>query len=343
MKAVSFKQHGDVSVLEYSDFPDPVPGPEEVIVRLRSAALNRLDIWVRNGWPGIKLEYPHIPGADGAGDITAIGQDVTDWSMGDRVVINANLGCGKCDNCLAGMDNLCHEWNLVGETVRGTYAEYIKVHSRQLFRIPEDFEYHRAAAAGLVYQTAWHSLVERGQIRYGETVLIIGSSGGVNTASIQIAKYFNATVIAIGAGKEKTEFARCLGADIVIDRLASPDWVKEVARATDRKGVDIVVDNVGSTFPSSFRALKKGGRLLTVGNTGGPKFEIDNRYIFGKHLTIIGSTMGTRQDFISVMELVTRGKLMVAVDRSFPLADVRAAHLRLEKGQQLGKITLDIS
>jgi len=342
VKATLFHTHGGPEVLEYADFPTPEPKPGEALIRLRAAALNRVDIWVRNGWPGLKLEYPHIPGADGAGEIAGLGDGVTDWNVGDRVVINSNLGCGRCDFCLAGQDNLCRNWHLLGETLRGTYCEYIALPLRQLFKLPAGFDYHAAAAAALVYHTAWHSLVTRAGLKAGETVLVVGASGGVNTASIQIAKYFGAQVIVIGANAEKLSLAESLGADLLVDRSKEEDWSKAVFKATDRRGVDIVVDNVGTTFPLSMRALRKGGRLLTVGNTGGPKFEIDNRFIFGKHLSIIGSTMGTLKDFAEVMSLVTANRLRVPLDRTFPLKDAAAAQSRLEKGEQLGKITLDI-
>jgi len=342
MKAILFHRHGGSEVLEYADFPTPEPKPSEVLVRLRAAALNRLDIWVREGWPGIRLEYPHIPGADGAGEIAALGEDVNGWAVGERVAINANLGCGECDFCRAGRDNLCRGWNLLGETMRGTYAEYISLPARQLFRLPEGFDFHTAAAAGLVYLTAWHSLVVRARLEAGESVLVVGASGGVNTASIQIAKHLGAQVIVVGAGREKLTLAESLGADILIDREKESDWSKAVYAATNKRGVAIAVDNVGTTFPLSLRALAKGGQLLTVGNTGGPKFEIDNRYIFGKHISILGSTMGTLADFAAVMELVTNGKLKVALDRAYPLREARAGQERLESGAQMGKITLDI-
>lgn len=342
MKTILFHKHGGPEVLEYTDFPMPEPGSGEILVRLRAAALNRLDIWVRNGWPGIKLEYPHIPGADGAGEVAALGGGVTGWEVGDHVVINANLGCGHCEFCLSGHDNMCREWKLLGETVRGTLREYIALPAKQFFKLPAKFDFHTAAAASLVYLTAWHSLVVRGELQPVETVLIVGASGGVNTASITIAKHLGAQVIVVGAGPEKLKLAESLGADILIDREKEPDWSKAVYTATHKRGVDIVVDNVGTTFPLSFRAARKGGRILTVGNTGGPKFEIDNRFVFSKHLSILGSTMGTLQDFSDVMSLVASGKLKVALDKSFPLKDARAAMERLESGQQLGKITLEI-
>jgi NADPH:quinone reductase-like Zn-dependent oxidoreductase len=224
----------------------------------------------------------------------------------------------------------------------GTYAEYVAVPAGNLLEIPGEFPATDAAAAALVYLTAWHSLVRRGQLLAGETVLIVGASGGVNTVSIQIAKHFGAQVIVVGSDAGKLRLAQQLGADHLIDR-SQEDWSKAAFLLTEKRGVDIVVDNVGSTFPLSLRALRKGGRLLTVGNTGAPKFEIDNRYIFSKHLSILGSTMGTYKDFADVMALVFAGKLKPVVDRSYPLAEARAAHERLEAGGQMGKIVLNIN
>jgi NADPH:quinone reductase-like Zn-dependent oxidoreductase len=342
MKAILLHQHGGPEVLAYSDFPAPEPGRGEVLVQLQAAALNRLDLWVRSGWPGIRLEYPHIPGADGAGRIAAVGEDVSGWQVGDAVVINSNLGCGSCDFCLAGEDNRCRSWRLLGENIRGTYAEFVTVPARNLHRIPEGFDLRKAAAGALVYHTAWHSLITRAVLRPGESVLIVGASGGVNSASIQIARLAGAVVYVVGSSAEKLAFAGSLGADHLIDRSQEEDWSKTVFHLTEKRGVDVVVDNVGTTYPLSFRAARKGGRILTVGNTGGPKFEIDNRFIFGKHLSILGSTMGTASDFRTVMDLVFAGKLDPPIDSVFPLEDARIAQEKLEQGQQLGKIVLEV-
>lgn len=342
VKAVLFHGHGEPEVLQYTEVPTPEPGPGEVLVRLKAAALNRVDLWVRAGWPGIKLSYPHILGSDGAGEVAAVGAGVTEWSPGDRVVINANLSCGRCEYCLAGRDNQCRDWHLLGETVRGTYAQYVVVPALNLVRLPEGYDEREAAAAGLVFHTAWHSLITRGGVRPGELVLVVGASGGVNTASIQVAKLAGATVYVVGSSAEKLALAESLGADVLVNRAEEPEWSKVVYRLTDRRGVNVVVDNVGTTFPQSFRAAAKGGRILTVGNTGGAKFEIDNRYIFRKHLSILGSTMGTRRDFDQVMGLVFAGRLRPVVDRSYPLEAAGAAQERLAAGDQLGKITLTI-
>ena len=342
MKAVLFHQHGGPEVLEYTDFPTPEPKPGEALIRLRAAALNRMDVLVRNGWPGLKLDLPHINGADGAGEIVEINGATKDLEVGDRVVLNANLGCGSCEFCLAGRDNLCSNWHLLGETIRGTYAEYVCVPVRQLYKLPNDFDFHQAAASALVYQTAWHSLVKRGNLQSGETVLIVGAGGGVNTASVQIAKWLGAQVVMVGSDAHKLAKAESIGADILIDRSKEADWSKAVYLATNKRGVDVVVDNVGTTFMQSLRALRKSGRLLTVGNSAGPKFEIDNRYIFAKHLSIIGSTMSTLADFKEVMDLIVTGKVKPILDTMYPLKDAAAAQTRLWQNENFGKITLDI-
>jgi NADPH:quinone reductase-like Zn-dependent oxidoreductase len=342
MKAILFYQHGGPEVLEYTDFPTPEPGPNEVLIRLDAAALNRLDLWVRDGWPGIRLTYPHIPGADGAGVIAGLGENVIEWKLGDRVVINSNMGCGQCQACLAGLDNRCRKWHLLGESTPGTYAQYIVVPAHQILAMPAGIDAHTAAAAALVYHTAWHSLITRGKLGADESVLVVGASGGVNTASIQIAKWIGAKVFVIGSSGQKLKIAEELGADVLIDRSKEENWSKVINTITNKRGVDVVVDNVGSTFPMSLRAARVGGRILTVGNTGGPKIEIDNRFIFGKHLSIIGSTMGTKQDFFDVMGLIFTGALKVALDRCYPLSRARAAQQRLANGLQMGKITLVI-
>jgi NADPH:quinone reductase-like Zn-dependent oxidoreductase len=267
---------------------------------------------------------------------------VEGWEIGERVVINSNLSCGACEACLAGQDNQCSKWELLGETRRGTYAEYLAISANNLLRVPENFSLQLAAAAALVYHTAWHSLIGRGRLQPGETVLIVGASGGVNTACLQLAKLTGAVTYVVGSNARKLEFAASLGADYLIDRSKESNWAKTVFQLTKRRGVDVVVDNVGTTFPLSFRAARKGGRILTVGNTGGPVFEIDNRFIFSKHLSLIGSTMGTRYDFMQVMKLVFDGKLKVPVDRVFSLKEARQAQEHLAHGEQLGKVVLDV-
>jgi NADPH:quinone reductase-like Zn-dependent oxidoreductase len=341
LKAILFHEHGGPEVLRYEDFPTPEPGPGQVQVHLRVAALNRADLWVRNGWPGLKLDLPHISGSDGAGEISALGPGVDDLQLGERVVIDGNISCGHCDRCLAGEDNMCRDWHLLGETIRGTLAEFVVVPAHSVLPLPDEIDFSAAAAASLVFLTAWHSLIRRGNLRPAERVLIVGASGGVNTASIQIAKLAGAKVFVVGSSAKKLELAESLGADVLIDRSAEENWSKAVFLASEREGMDVVVDNVGAgTMPLSLRSARKGGRILTVGNTAGARFEIDNRFIFGKHLSLIGSTMGTHADFRQVMGLVFDGLLHPVIDRSYPLSEAAEAERRLEAGEQLGKVLL---
>ncbi|MBI3242473.1 MAG: zinc-binding dehydrogenase [Chloroflexi bacterium] len=343
MKTAFFPQHGGPEVMTYGELPVPEPRPGEVLVQIKAAAMNRVDKWVRDGWPGIKLTLPHTLGSDGAGVVAASSTSLrAGFSVGDRVVLNTNVGCGHCEMCVAGNDNLCFNWHLFGETVDGTNAEYAAIPERQLLRLPDGFPFEQAAAAGLVFHTAWHSLITKGRLQAGETILIVGAGGGVNTAAIQIAKLAGCTVYVVGSDEKKLALAQSLGADVLIDR-SKEDWGKKIYQLTGKRGVDVVVDNVGAaTMMTSLRCVRKGGRVLTVGNTAGPKFEIDNRFMFGKHISLIGSTMGTRADFATVMGLVFAGKLHAPINSTFPLSDIRAAHEKMERGDVFGKIVLAI-
>ncbi|MCI0575949.1 MAG: zinc-binding dehydrogenase [Chloroflexi bacterium] len=341
MKAIVFHQHGKLDQVEYSDVPRPTIGPDEVLLEVKAAALNRLDLWVVEGWRGLNLALPHVMGCDGAGVVAEVGGNVTDFAVGDRVAVNPTRSCGRCDFCLSGRDQMCDQFALFGEHLPGFYAEYQAVPARNLLKLPDHVPFEVAAAASLVYVTAWHSLISRGRFQAGEDILVVGAGGGVNTATIEIARLAGARMIyVVGSSDEKLMQARRLGADVTINRHQE-DWGKAVFQATGRQGVDVVVDNVGAaTYQISLRSLKRGGRLLTVGNTSGPKFEFDNRYIFGKHLSIIGSTMGPRQDYDKVMGLVFDGRLKPAIDTIYPLSGGVTALRRMEQGELAGKLVL---
>lgn len=341
MKAIAFRQHGSLEQVEYTDVERPSPGPDQVLLHIQAAALNRLDLWVLEGWPGLKLRFPHVMGCDGAGVIAEVGANVTGWAVGERVAVNPTYSCGHCAYCQSGRDHICDHFAIFGEHRPGFYAEYQVVPARNLLRLPDHAPFETAAAASLVYVTAWHSLITRGRLQAGEDVLVVGAGGGVNTAAIQIARLAGARAIyVVGSSDDKLAQARAQGADVTINRQTA-DWGKAVFQATNRQGVDVVVDNVGAaTYHTSLRALKRGGRLLTVGNTSGPKFEFDNRLMFGKHLTIIGSTMGPRQDYETVMGLVFNGRLSPLIDTVYPLADGLIALRRLAAGEVMGKLIL---
>jgi len=345
MKAVIFRQHSpNLDVLEVvDDMPVPEIGPDEVLVRVRMAALNRLDDFVRRGWKGLNLAMPHIPGSDLVGDIAAVGEQVTGWQVGQRVTANPGIWCGHCEFCLRGEHSLCRTFHILGEHVRGSYAEYVKVPARNLIAVPDGISDEMAAAAPLVFLTAWRMLISRAKLRAGESVLVVGSGGGVNSAAIQIAKLAGATVFALAGNGAKAAKARELGAIEAFD-YHDAGWSKQLYAATGRRGVDVVVDNVGeATFPLSLRALTKGGRLVTVGATTGPQSHADIRVIFSKQISIIGSTMGTQPEFEQVMQLVWAGQLRPLIDKIYPLDAYRAALERMLRGEQIGKILLRVA
>jgi NADPH:quinone reductase-like Zn-dependent oxidoreductase len=344
MRAIVFYRHGGPEVLEYrEDIPVPEPGPDEVLVQVRYAALNRLDDFVRTGWKGLDLAFPHILGSDFSGTLAALGAGVTGWRVGQRVVANPTLWCGRCSQCTSGRHNRCDTFAILGEHVSGAYAEFVRIPARNLVAIPDDYPDDQAAAAPLVGVTAWHMLIRAGKLRAGETVLVVGAGGGVNSMAIQIARLAGARVYVVAANAEKAAKARDLGADWTVDRDAEPNWSRAVWAATDKRGVDVVVDNVGpATWGASLRALAKGGRLLTVGGTTGYEATIPVSLLFGKHLSIIGSTMGTQADFAQVMAEVWVGRLTPVIDSVYPLAEYSAALQRMLDGAGFGKILVQV-
>ena len=345
MRAIIYRQHSpSLDVYEYvEDMPLPEIGPDDVLVQVAYSALNRLDDWVRKGWKGLDLEWPHIPGSDFSGVIVAVGENVTDWRVGQTVVANPLMWCGKCRECIRGRHNRCRTWHILGEHIRGAAAEYVKVPARNLVAVPEGYDLVKAAAAPLVYVTAWYNLITAGQLRFGERVLVVGAGGGVNSVAIQIAKLVGAEVYVIAGSEEKAQRARALGADWVHDRSQEPNWGKAVYLATGKQGVDMVVDNVGeATWPISLRSLATGGRLVTVGGTTGYNASVPVNLVFGRHLRIIGSTMGAQDDFLTVMDLVFQGKLEPPVDSVFPLEKYRDAMARMLAGEHFGKIVIRV-
>ncbi len=341
MKAVFFETHGEIDVLRYGSVPDPVPAPGQVVVQVKACALNFLDIWVRRGWPGLKLEMPHWCGADVAGEIAALGPGVPGWTVGQRVVVDPGINRVEDEFTRRGAASVSPGYSVLGEHVRGGAAEYVAVPAANLAAMPEGLDFAAAAAPLLVGLTAWRMLIDRAGLKPGETVLVVGAGGGVNSIAIQVAKLAGATVLVVAGDAEKSAKAQELGADTVIDR-SKTDWVREVLRITGKRGVDVVVDNVGrATLAGSMQAVARGGRIVIVGNTSGPKAEIDIRFIFGKQISLIGSTMGSHQDFRTVTDLLWKQKLKPVIDRVFPLSDGIEAYRRMEAGGHFGKILLE--
>jgi NADPH:quinone reductase-like Zn-dependent oxidoreductase len=340
MKALYFEEHGDLDVIHYGEVPDPTPSPGEVLLRVRACAINHLDIWVRRGWPGLKLEMPHWCGADVAGEITEMETGVSGWEVGQKVVVDPGLNTVEDEFTRRGEVTLSPGYHVLGEHVRGGAAEYLAVPAGNLVAMPEDMDFPAAAAPLLVSLAAWRMLIHRAQLKAGESVLVVGAGGGVNSMAIQIAKLAGAKVYVVAGDSEKVSKAQKLGADVVLDR-SQVDWGREIYRVTGRRGVDVVVDNVGkATISTSMKAVARGGRIVIIGNTSGPHAEIDLRYIFGKQISLIGSTMGTHQDFLEVTSLLWAGKLKPIIDRVMPLSRGREAYGIIEKGEQFGKIVL---
>ena len=340
MKALAFHEHGGIDKLKYQDVPDPKLGPGDVLVRVRAAALNHLDLFVREGLPGLKLPLPFWSGCDIAGEVVEIGAAVPDVKVGDRVAVNPNLHCGRCEYCQKGQHSLCVSYGILGEHTHGGLAELVKVDGRKVLTLPDHVKFEDAAAFVLVNMTAWRMLVSQARLRAGEDLLIIGVGGGVSSTGVQIGKLCGARVWVTSSSDEKLERARALGADECIN-YAKDDWVKAIAQKTGRRGVDVILENVGAaTWPGAIRALAKGGRLVTCGGTSGPICETDVRQVFWKQVSIIGSTMATNAEFAEVMAELFRGRLKAIVDSVMPLKDGIAAQERLAAGKQFGKIVL---
>ena len=332
MQAAVIPRHGSSEQVEVVDVPRPDLVPGGVRLRLHAAALNHLDLFVIGGIPGLELSMPHILGADGAGVVTAVGEGVEGVAVGDEVVLDPGLGSPDEEG-----------YALLGEMVPGTFAEEIVVPSANCFAKPARLSWAEAAAFPLVTLTAWRMLVSKARLRADEWVLIHGIGGGVSLAALQIARYLGARAVVTTHTEAKGDRALALGAACAIDYV-NDDVASVTRRVTGGRGIDVVVDNVGeATFATSIRACRKGGRIVTCGATTGPRIPVDVRRVFWNQLSILGSTMGDSAEFGDMLEVVSAGEIVPVVDRVFPLAEARAALERLEKGEQFGKIVIDIS
>lgn len=341
MKALYFEEHGGVENLMFGDRPDPEPGRGEVRVRLKTAALNHLDLFVLGGIPGVPIGLPHVGGADGAGVVDLVGDGVEGVETGSEVVFDPGLSCGRCDFCLAGEQSLCVTFGVLGEHSDGTFAEYVIVSAQALAPRPSHLSWEESAAFGLAHLTAWRMLINRGALRSGETVLIHGIGGGVSMACLQLAKLTGARVIVTSRSEDKLQRASELGADEV---LPADDQVARTVRGlTAKRGADVVVDSVGeATWMQSLKAAAKGGRIVTCGATSGPNPAEEIRLIFWNQLSIIGSTMGSRRDWRQLVSAIETFALKPVVDEVYPLREGRSAYERMERAEQFAKIVLSI-
>src|SRR5438128_4340955 len=340
MKAVVFNQHGGPEVLEYTDAPDPTIKAVEVLVEVRACELNHLDVWVRGGLPGITIPLPHILGNDVAGIVREAGGLATWIQPGDEVILQPGVSCGHCVKCLRGQDNLCPEYDILGYRRDGGYAKLIAAPAVNVIPKPKNLSWEEAAALPLVTLTAWHMLVTRASVQPGEDVLIHAAGSGVGSVGIQVAKLRGARVIATASSDEKLRKTMELGADDVVN-YSHEDWSKEVKRLTNKRGVDVVFEHTGAaTWAGSIASLKSNGRLVTCGATSGFAAQTDIRQIFYRHLTILGSFMGSESELLEVMKFIENGKIRAVVDQTLPLAEARRAHELMEDRAQFGKLVL---
>ena len=344
MKATVFHEHGGPDVLSYEDIAAPTIEPNQVLINVKYVALNHLDLFVRGGIPGMKLEMPHILGSDISGEIAEVGSKVSDsLEVGQKIIVDPGISCRVCEFCLRGQESLCSSYGIIGEHYRGGYAEYLNVDSQNIIPIPKEsgLDMAGAAAMPLTLMTAWRLLTTKAQIKAGDDVLIIGIGGGVALAALQIAKAAGARVIVTSSSDEKLDKAKILGADEGINHNDTPDYHKEIYRLTNNRGVDIVLDSVGqATWPRSLKSLRKGGKLVTCGATSGPIAETNVNLLFWKQLEILGSTMASRDELRMALKLVWNGTIRPVVDRILPLSKAHEAHEILEKGAQMGKLVL---
>jgi NADPH:quinone reductase-like Zn-dependent oxidoreductase len=343
MKAIVYATQGGPEVLQYEEVADPQISPYEVLIRIRACALNHLDLWLRMGLPNLPVPLPHIPGSDIAGEIARVGDKVTNVKVGERVLLQPGISCGQCDKCLSGQDSMCAAYTLFGQGVDGGCAEYVKSPAVNCVPIPEKLSFEEAAAFPLVSLTAWHMLIGRAKLQPAETVLVLGAGSGVGSAAIQIAKAAGARVIATAGSDAKLEKARELGADAVINH-STQKIADEVKRLTNRRGVEVVFEHVGqATWDNSIHSLAVGGRLVTCGATTGFDGAINIAYLFTRHLTILGSFMGSKAELLSALELLRRGLLKPVIDIVMPLEKCAEAHKRMENRELFGKIVLKVA
>lgn len=340
VKVVLFREHGGPEKLSYEEMPMPQISPQEVLIRVKACALNHLDIWVRQGNPSYTIPFPHISGSDVAGVVEEFGSHVDRVNVGDRVFVSPGISCWNCEFCLAGRDNLCRTYHLLGAKVHGGYAEFVKVPFRNVLPIPENIPFEQAAAFPLVSVTASHMLFALAGLQHGETVLVMGAGSGVGMMAVQLAKLAGARVITTVGSEDKIPKAVVLGADAVIDH--SKEKVSErVKLLTEGRGVDVVVEHIGpEVWDTCVESLSKGGRLITCGATTGGDVTLNLRAVFSHQLTIKGSYMGTRAELVKAAELIGQKRLIAVIDRTFPLQEARAAQELMLSRKFFGKIVL---
>jgi NADPH:quinone reductase-like Zn-dependent oxidoreductase len=342
MKAIGFYEHGDIDELSLLSVPRPTPDPDEVLMKVKAAALNHQDLIVVRELEHYVPEYPFWGGGDFAGDVAEVGEDVTGWDVGDRVVVNPAISCGECEFCLQGEHSMCANYRVFGEHRKGGFAEYVTVPRENLLSVPDGFDFETAAAAPMAAGTAWRALVNRAETRPNDDVLVVGATGGVGTYAIQIAKkVLNVkNLYATTSTAEKAEFLRDLGVDHVID-YTEEKFASRIWDLTDERGVDVVYNNVGgNTWVPAMRSLAHGGRLVLSGATAGPNPETELRLMFVRQLEIIGSTTHSRHAFDEVMAYVFDGSVEPVVQETVPFSKYERAFALMDDRKLYGKVVL---
>lgn len=344
MKATYIECQGPPEVLTFGDLPDPAATYGEFVVRVRATALNHLDTFARAGRNGVIIDkFPHVLGCDIAGEVAELGTGVKGFKVGDRVMVDYALACGKCIACDAGQDQRCEDGGSLGITANGGYAQYVSVPARNAEIIPDDMDFKEAAAIPLVYKTAWHCLITRCEMLPGEDVLIMAAGSGVGSAAIRLAKMMGARVITTASTEEKLAKARALGADETINYVENPAFSEAVMEMTGGRGVDLVFDSIGaSVWDENFKSLKSGGRLVNCGVTGGHRATLRIGRMFTSQVTLMGASTGSRTDFSRVATLVRRGEIRGIVSRTFPLQNAADAHREMEGRNVFGKLVLTV-
>jgi len=341
MKAAVIRKHGGLDCVLVEEIADPQAAPGEAVINVRAAALNHLDIWVRNGGRGLPLTFPHVLGSDAAGVVAQLGDGVKSVSVGDEVMLNPGLSCGYCEYCNRGEQSECPSFGIVGLSRAGTFAEKVAVPASNLFLKPQHITFEEAAALPLAHVTAWRMLVTRARLQPGETVLIHGIGGGVALAGLQFARLLGASTIITSSSDEKLARARALGADHTLNYRTEPDLVSRVREITGGRGADIAFDTVGAaTWPANLSAVRRGGRIVLCGVTTGAVAETQLQKVYWNQLTILGSTMGSHDDFRQMLLAVAQTKLKPVIDSVHPLDRARDAIARMENAEQFGKIVL---
>ncbi len=340
MKAVYITEHGGIEKLIYGELRDPVPEGDEVLVRVRACGVNHIDLWVRRGLPFLHVQFPFVLGVDIAGEVVAVRSSAPSVAVGTKVMLLPGVSCGHCEHCLAGQDNLCARYKLLGESLPGGYAELVKIPAQNLVPLPAGVTYEAAACMPVVFGTAWNMLFDTARLQPGEWVLIHAGGSGVGSAAIQLARLAGATIITTVGSDEKLEKARVLGAQYPIN-YRRQDFLHEVRRITKKRGVDVVIEHIGEeVWERSLLCLTTGGRLVTCGATSGYQAKTDLRHVFFRHLRIFGATGASKGVFFKTMRLLEEGKLQPVLDRVLPLTEARQAHRLLEERQQFGKVVL---